>query len=318
VAVLRSLSGRDTRRAAAGLVAVLAWAGVVNPSLAQPVVGRTLYAGPRGTTVVAPPPGPGPLDPLSVAAYWGFWPSPVLARQPIGHQIIATSHNGYVYRPVYADDASAASVALPNAMEAAGAPLTTRQPAGTTSAEALFDAALVLFKAGRYESAIDQLNGVLDQKPDDGDAWLLLVQAYFGLTNYEAATDALAAALANAPEYNWGKFTRSYSKYFASALRFAVHLRTLERFVEQHPDRREGHLLLGYQYGSLGKTDLALPELALARPNAEADKLSRHFSEVEEEPAPAPDNDLDAAGPPRPVKPPAGKPPAPKRRGREF
>ena len=315
VAVLETVSQRRSRGAVAALALAFMWGGLASASLAQPIVGRTLYAGPRGTTVVAPPPGPGPLDPLSVAAYWGFWPSPILARQPIGHQTIATSHNGYIYRPVYPGDPS---IALPNAVEAAAPSpsFLTRHAGGPASAEALFDAALVLFKAGRYEAAIDRLNRALDQKPNDGDAWLLLVQAYFGLANYEAATDALAAALANAPEHDWGKFARSYTKYFPSALRFAVHLRTLERFVELHSDRREGHLLLGYQYGSLGKTDLALAELALARPNAEAEKLSRSFGEVQEEPAPAPDNDLDR--PPRAANPPAPEPPPAKRRRREF
>ncbi|HWB11897.1 MAG TPA: tetratricopeptide repeat protein [Pirellulales bacterium] len=313
--MLKSLSGRDARRAAAGLVA-LAWTGFASSVLGQPIVGRTLYAGPRGTTVVAPPPGPGPLDPISVAAYWGFWPSPVLARQPIGHQTIATSANGYVYRPVYPGDPS---IALPNAVEAnATSPsFLARYTAGPASAEALFDAALVLFKAGRYEAAIDRLNGVLDQTPDHGDAWLLLVQAHFGLANYEAAADALSGVLASAPEYNWDKFARDYGKYFASSLRFAVHLRTLERFVEFHPERREGHLLLGYQYGSLGKTDVALAELALAQPDANADKLSSHFGMAVEEPAPAPDDDLDGADP-RPANPPPARPPAAKRRGRQF
>ncbi|HEV3343081.1 MAG TPA: tetratricopeptide repeat protein [Pirellulales bacterium] len=316
--MLKPVCERHSGLATVGLAYALLCIGLASPSAAQqPVIGRTLYAGPRGTTVVAPPPGPGSLDPLSVSAYWGFWPSPILARQPIGHQTIATSPNGYVYRPVYPGDPS---IALPNATEAAAASpsFLARYAAGPASAEALFDAALVLFKAGRYEAAVDRLNRVLDQKPDHGDAWLLLVQAYFGLANYEAAADTLSGALASAPEYNWDKFTRDYRKYFASPLRFAVHLRTLERFVEQHPERREGHLLLGYQYGSLGKTDVALRELSSAQPNPEADKLSRRFGAADEAPAPAPDDDLEAAGPPRAVNPPAGKPPAPKRRGREF
>ncbi|MGH7134326.1 MAG: hypothetical protein ACREHD_01215, partial [Pirellulales bacterium] len=93
------------------------------PAKAQ--FGTLLYAGQRGTTVIAPPPGPGPLDPLSVAAYWGFWPNPVLARQPIGHQTIATSPNGYIYRPVYADDATAASIARPTAEDSGGLPVAT-------------------------------------------------------------------------------------------------------------------------------------------------------------------------------------------------
>ena len=283
------------------------------PAAAQFGPARVLYSGRRGTTVVMPPPGPGPLDPISVSLYWGNWPNPVLARQPIGHQTIATSPNGYVYRPVYANDPTAASIAWDNPQEAAAAPAATAgAPPGPASPDGLFEAALVLFKGGRYEAAIDRLNRVVDQNANEGRAYLLLVQTYFGLARYELAVDALAAALNTAPEYEWGKFVRDYSRYFASPLRFAVHLRTLERFVETHPDRFEGHLLLAYQYGSLGKTDRALAELALVKANIEADKLRQHFSAAAQAPAPAPDEELDP--PPQPAPP----PPARKRRGKEF
>jgi tetratricopeptide (TPR) repeat protein len=239
----------------------------------------------------------------------------VIARQPIGHQTIATSPNGYIYRPVYPNDASASRIAWPNSLEAIGrAPPMARRLPAPASPDSLFEAAVVLFKAGRYEAAIDRLNRVVDQKPDDGDAYLLLLQAHFALANYEAAADALAAAMTTAPEYTWDKFAREYSTYFPSSLRFAMHLRTLERFVALHPERVEGHLLLGYQYGSLGKTHQALAELARAHPNPEGDKLSRHFAADAEAPAPAPDEELAPAPPP--VAPHAV--PQEKRRGREF
>ncbi|OYV87264.1 MAG: hypothetical protein B7Z73_10380, partial [Planctomycetia bacterium 21-64-5] len=244
---------------------------------------------------------------------WGNWPNPVLARQPIGHQTIATSPNGYVYRPVYADDPTAASIAFDNSQESMGVPAAgSGPPVGPASSDVLFDAALVLFKSGRYEAAIDRLNRVLDRQPGEGRALLLLVQTYFALSKYEASTEALAAALATAPEFEWGEFVRDYAKYFASPLRFAMHLRSLERFVELHPERFEGHLLLAYQYGSLGKTDRAVAELALVKANVEADKLRRHFAAAGEAPAPAPDDELEDG--PRP----AADAPPPKRRGREF
>lgn len=301
----------DCRGCKCSLLAAACWLVLSMDAAAQ--MGTTLYAGPRGTTTIAPPPGPGPLDPLSVAAYWGFWPNPVIARQPIGHQIIATSPNGYVYRPVYADDNTAASIALPDPRESAVTPLAIRQQSISSSSELFGGSALALFKAGRYEATIDRLNRQLDAKPDDGDAWLLLVQCYFGLTNYEAAAEALAAALAYAPEHDWDKYIANYPKYFASSLRFAMHLRSLERFVELHPEQTEGHLLLGYQYGSLGKIDRALAELALAKPNVEAETLTNHFAAAQDAPAPAPDEDLNGPAPNRVPKQPPGK-----RRGREF
>jgi tetratricopeptide (TPR) repeat protein len=290
-----------------GLLVVALFGICGEPASAQ--YGATLYAGRRGTTVVAPPPGPGPLDPLSVAAYWGFWPSPVIARQPIGHQIIATSPNGYVYRSVYANDPTAASIALPDAQETARPSLLSRLTADRPAPpQSILDAALMLFKAGQYEAAIDRVNSVLDTKPDDGDALLLLVQCYFGLANYEAAADALAAALDHAPEHDWDKYVSNYKTYFASSLRFASHLRVLERFVELHPERQEGHLLIGYQYGCLGETVRTQKELALAKPSVEADKLARHFAEAQDAPAPGPEVEA----------PPAARPPVARPRGREF
>lgn len=282
------------------------WLAGSSPAIAQ--LATTLYAGPRGTTVIAPPPDPGRLDPLSVAAYWGFWPNPVIARQPIGHQTIATSANGYIYRPVYADDPTAASIAMPAADELA---LPTRPPTAARPVSDNFAEALAQFKSGGYEAAIDGANRVLDHEPDHGDALLLLVQCYFALGKYEVAAEALAEALATAPEYDWEKYAGNYKKYFPSSLRFAMHLRAIERFVAVHPDRPAGHLLIGYFYGSLGETRRASAELASARPNVAAETLARHFASQQD--APAPGLDEEAKEPP-----PAGGRPAARPRGRAF
>jgi tetratricopeptide (TPR) repeat protein len=287
-----------------GLLLLGVWLAGGSSSLGQ--LATTLYAGPRGTTVLAPPPGLMPLDPLSVSAYWGFWPSRLLARQPIGHQIIATSPNGYVYRPVYADDATAASIALPAAEERI--PSAAREHGGNSVNE-LFSAALAEFKGGGYEAAIDGANRVLDLQPDHGDALLLLVQCHFALGNYQASAAALAAALSTAPEYDWEKYTANYKKYFRSSLRFALHLRALERFVAEQPDLPAGHLLIGYYYGSLGETPRALAELAAAQPDVAAETLTQHFAAQQDAPAPGLDADVDANG---------GKPPAARPRGRAF
>lgn len=289
-----------------GLLLAAAWLSLNSSAAAQ--FGAPLYAGPRGTTVIAPPPGPGRLDPLSVAAYWGFWPSPVIARQPIGHQTIATSPNGYIYRPVYADDATAASIAMPSAEEdllmAAGRP-----PNG--SAEELLAAALAQFKSGGYEAAIDRANRLLDGDANDGDALLLLVECYFALGQFEVAAEALADALAAAPEHDWEKYAGNYKRYFPSSLRFAMHLRALERYAAEQPDQPAGHLLLGYFCGCLGQRGRALAELAAAQPNPVAETLIEHFSNQQDAPAPGLDEE--------PKRKPPEKKRAPARaRGRAF
>lgn len=286
-----------------------------------------LYSGRRGTTVIAPPAGPGPLDPLSVSARFGFWPYPIIARQPIGHQILATGPNSYAYRPVYADDQTAASIALSDAepgSSGAGflathraiAPIAAgaaRQPMVGAAAPAdaggpadPLSAALDDFQAAHYQEALDHLRTIGPADEAYGAAQMLAAEAHLALTEYHAAVASLAAGMDSLLESQWDRYVRDYRDYFASALRFAVHLRSLERFVAQHPANTDGHLLLGFHYAALGFSQEGLEELALAGDDPRAQRLAMHFRLQDEPPAPA----LDL-----PDEPKAGAAP---RRGREF
>lgn len=248
-----------------------------------------LYAGPRGTTVVAPPAEPGPLDPFAVWARFGFWPNPYIARQPIGHQTIATGPNGYVYRPVYADDETAASIALPERDEQRVAPgFAATRRSNRATPESLMQAALVLFGAADYEGALARLDQLLQAAPDDGHARLLAVQAYFALGRYRAAADALNSATEAASQLDWDVYVRDYRKHFGTSLNFLVPLRALEQFVEARPDRTDARLLLAYEYGCLGFGDRALDLLAHLRGEL-ADRLRDYLTD--EPPAPAPEDD---------------------------
>lgn len=248
-----------------------------------------LYAGPRGTTVIAPPAGPGPLDPFAVWARFGFWPNPYVARQPIGHQTITTGPNGYVYRPVYADDETAASIALPKRDEQRVAPgFAATGRSNQATPESLMQAAQVLFRAADYEGALDRLDHLLQVAPDDGHARLLAVQAYFALGRYRAAADALASATEAASQLDWDLYVRDYRKHFGTSLNFLVPLRALERFVAARPDRSDARLLLAYEYGCLGFGDRALDLLARLRGDL-ADRLRDYLTD--EPPAPALEDD---------------------------
>lgn len=250
-----------------------------------------LYSGPRGTTVIAPPAGPGPLDPFAVWARFGFWPNPYIARQPIGHQTIATGPNSYIYRPVYADDESAASIALPDMPNEWAGPARKSPRSGRATPEGQRQAALGLFRAADYEGALDRLDRMLQAEPDDGLARLLAVQAYFALGNYRAAVGALPAATATAPERDWDHYVRDYRQYFGSSLKYLVPLRALEQFVKTHPDRSDARLLLAYEYGCLGFSDRASDLLAKVRGDL-ADRLRDYFTD--EPPAPALDEEDEA------------------------
>lgn len=281
-----------------------------------------LYSGRRGTTVIAPPAGPGPLDPLSVSARFGFLPYPIIARQPIGHQVLATGPNSYAYRPIYADDQTAASIALSDtepgsdagflaahslASDAARQPLVGAVPPADVSGPVdPFSAALGDVRAARYQQALDRLRTIGPADEEYGSAQMLAAEAHLALTDYHAAAASLAAGMDTLLESQWDRYVRDYRDYFASALQFLVHLRSLERFVQQHPANADGHLLLGFHYAALGFVNEGLEELALAGDDPRARGLELHFRQQEEPPAPALDllDEPDANAKPR--------------RGREF
>lgn len=302
-----------------GLVLSLAVACV---GLAWPETAAAQYfpyfrPGRRYATVIGGPIGPAPLDPYSVAAYWGFLPAPIVARQAIGHQIIWTSPNGYVYRPVYPDqDPSGAGPSdgfsvLPGAPTmAANAPNAAPvvRPANPAvdivpaNPPGMFDIALLLFRTARYDEALGRLDQILLTEPENGQAELLSAQALFAQGEYPGAVAALDRATKLLPEEEWDRYVANYRDFFPSALRYAVHLRTLERYVDQFPESAESRLLLAYHYGSLGFNDQALAQLRLMKPTALSRRLAEHFARqrkpVDDElPAPAPDPDLELNGP---------------------
>jgi hypothetical protein len=272
------------------------------------------------------PLGPAPLDPYSVSAYWGFWPSPLVARQSIGHQIIWTGPNSYVYRPVYADsDPSGISRTdgfkiLPRsatgpgfAERIAGAAPGVAAAPPLPAAQGPFEAALALFRGGRYEQALDALEQSPEAEADDAD--LLAAQALFALADYPAAIEALERATDRLPEDQWGRYVADYRDYFPSPLRYVVYLRSLERFTEQFPDRIEARILLAYQYGSLGFSARAIALLDEIQADPLARRLREHFVRQRTAPAPAPEPGDEIRGPlpvaPDPLAkqaPPAGRP----------
>jgi hypothetical protein len=281
------------------------------------------------------PLGPAPLDPYSVSAYWGFLPSPLVARQSIGHQIIWTSPNGYVYRPVYPDDDPSGFTqtdgfkVLPRSVTTApgftervvtpapGAGAAPRLPAAGLANQP-FDRALLQFRSGRYEQALESLEQA--PKAEAAEADLLAAQALFAVADYPTAVEVLERATSQLPEDQWGRYVADYRDYFPSALRYVVHLRSLERFTDEFPERTEARLLLAYHYGSLGFADRAIALLDEIKADPLAQRLREHFAHQQAAPAPANEPGDEVRGPslvaPGPL---AKKPPPAGRLGpREF
>ncbi len=135
---------------------------------------------------------------------------------------------------------------------------------------------------------------------DDGQAELLSAQALFALGEYDAAVASLDRATQLLPEEEWDRYVADYREYFPSALRYAVHLRSLERFADQAPPAQTAsRLLLAYHYGCLGYADQALLRLdQLTKPSELSRRLSHYFERHRkaadnELPAPAPAADMD-------------------------
>ena len=141
-------------------------------------------------------------------------------------------------------------------------------------------------------------------------AYLLAPHALLAWPAYPAAVAARDRATDRLPADQWGRYVANYRDYFPSPLRYVVHLRSLERFTEQFPDRAEARILLAYQYGSLGFSDRAIALLDEIKADPLARRLREHF--VRQRSAPAPGDEirgplLVAPGPPAKQAPPAGR-----------
>jgi len=202
----------------------------VAPTL--PRTSRSFDPGLAGAGVI--PPQPYLLvDAFPFAPIFGYPVANLGFPQPLGHQIVETSPNSYYYRPV-------------------------------TDLGSFVARAVAALRAANYAQVLVELEPVLAETPDDGQAWMLRAQALFGLASYPQAAQALHAALRLLPREEWGRPVLNSGTYFASAVEYRARLRALESHVATHPREGSGHFLLGYYYGYSGKVSAAERELRTA------------------------------------------------------
>lgn len=255
-----------------------------------------------------------PLGPFGPYSLFGYVPSFLSARQPVGHRITATGPNGYVYGPVYEEDLSReqeeARLAYelgdedlliddsPDGADARGAvrPEDNLESAalengglenGATALDPRerFGAAVDAFHDGRYVDAVRWLAPFARGVPRDGMAELLRAQALFALGKYEHAYRALNRAARILPADERGRLVEHSEDYYGPKQSLARQLRSLEGSVERNPEDHATRGLLGYMYGFLGYADLAVEELAVALDLAPKDSFAKellaYFQEVQ-------------------------------------
>ncbi len=216
--------------------------------------------------LVDAPFGPATLFPAVVV--WPWW-------QPLGHEIVPLGKNGYVYRPIYP----------PPAAEELGAPPAPDPAVSYGDAAAIMERAVSAARAGDYPGALAQLDQLVMQDPADGYAHLL--RAFVLLKDHAAASDALHRALWTLPREEWGAVAGNWQDYVPEPAAFDRALRSLEHFVRQHPLRPEGHFLLGYHYGYLGRHREAVDQLAEALELYQIDGVAPELLEFFRNVAPA-------------------------------
>jgi len=209
-----------------------AWAALLLGLYASPALGQVASYNLGGASVIRPAASPS----VDAFPFFSVFAPPALNLgfpQPLGHQIISTGPNGYVYRPV-------------------------------TDLAAFVDRALVALRSADYERVLVELDPVVTEAADDGRAWMIRAQALFGLANYGKAAESLHMALRLLPRGEWGRPVVRQRDYFRSPEEYAARLRDLEAYVRGHSHEGAGHFLLGYHYGYLGRMPEADRELRTA------------------------------------------------------
>lgn len=283
-----------------------------NPALFGPSVNAMI--GPQRTMPLGPF---GPYDLFSVYVSPGLY-----ARQPLGHEIIRTGPNGYIYRPIFEpQQPTLPPVAAPPGSFATGTtplaiPQSAISPAAAPSANEtftpqmreLFLAAENAFRAGRYDEALNKIQNLLDANPKLGLAALLHAETLFALGKYPESAAAMRWAMSNLPRQQWGIIVENHRKFYADPRKFQEQLQALENYVQQNPTNPSGRFLLGYHYGYAGRRIEGAGQLSAALELFQLDEQARLLQEQFRDPnAPAARPGIQVApGPANPIPAPRG------------
>ncbi|MBS0263134.1 MAG: tetratricopeptide repeat protein [Planctomycetes bacterium] len=125
------------------------------------------------------------------------------------------------------------------------------------AAEQQLNPAIDAFKKGDYQGALDLVNQAITKTPTDAVCHEFRGLVLFALQEYQQAAATIHSVLAIGPGWDWTTLTHLY----ASIQTYSTQLRTLEHFVEEHPQDGAARFLLAYHYLTCGHRDAAAANL---------------------------------------------------------
>jgi hypothetical protein len=113
------------------------------------------------------------------------------------------------------------------------------------------------FRIGNHREALQRIDLALTTMGNNGDLAQMRAAVLFAMRDYRSSADAAYRALAISRPWDWKRLRRLY----ASTDSYREQLRALEKAVAAEPQRADQHLLLGYQYLMLGRSDAARQQI---------------------------------------------------------
>ena len=131
-------------------------------------------------------------------------------------------------------------------------------PAVTSESISALDEALIAFRQGNYQDALNWANQAVQDAPSDLVAHEFRSLALFAMGRYEESAEAIYAVLAVNPGWDWA----TMSSLYGSTQDYTTQLRALESWIGSHPDSSPGRFLLAYHYMRCEHNDAAATQLA--------------------------------------------------------
>jgi len=119
------------------------------------------------------------------------------------------------------------------------------------------------FRNGNYEEAVRLARQVIILDAENGFARLFAAQCLFAIEDYSAAVQQIKIAIGLLPTEEWDFIVRQFRLFYGKN-DFVDQMDRLNQYLADFPTHREGHLLRGYQFASLGYTQPAIDDLYYA------------------------------------------------------